>query len=265
MQSPGVKSATRVLELLELFAEHRRPLKVGEVAALLGIPQSSTSVLLKSLRELGYLAFDRAARGYLPTLRVALLGGWLEQEWPVHASVLALTDDLHRRLGDTLLLGIERGIHVQYIRVLEATRPIRFHLKPNTMRLLPHANVGLVLLALKSDQEVERLVRRIRAERGADAARFTEPQVLRMVAQVRADGYSCTPDIMMDGASVIAMPLPAEPVGYPLGIGVGGPTDRILRERDGLVREMRAAIARHLPAGRAAAGAATERRGARRA
>ena len=69
-----VKSARRVLEVLELFAERRGPLTVGEVAAALAYPQSSASVLLQSLVALGYLVHDRGQRTFLPTLRVAFLG-----------------------------------------------------------------------------------------------------------------------------------------------------------------------------------------------
>ena len=40
----NVKSASRALEVIELFGVHRHPLSVTEIATALGIPQSSSSV-----------------------------------------------------------------------------------------------------------------------------------------------------------------------------------------------------------------------------
>src|SRR5439155_290487 len=74
-----VKSAGRVLQILELFDELQREARVSEIAERLGFPQSSTSMLLKSLAQLGYLDYDPGSRTFLPSPRVALLGAWLDK------------------------------------------------------------------------------------------------------------------------------------------------------------------------------------------
>ena len=74
MTQDVVKSAARVLEVCEFFASRRMPATVRDICHGLGYPQSSTSVLLKSLHTLGYLAYDAAARCYIPASRVTLLG-----------------------------------------------------------------------------------------------------------------------------------------------------------------------------------------------
>ncbi len=62
-----VKSAGRVLEVFEFFAHRHAPATVSEVTAAPGFPLSSTSVLLKSLRSLGYLDHDARTERYLPS------------------------------------------------------------------------------------------------------------------------------------------------------------------------------------------------------
>src|SRR4051794_8560152 len=77
-RDPMVKSAARVLEILEFFDEERAPATARKVAQALGYPQSSTSALLHSLVASGHLRLDARAHTYLPSLRVAMLGsGWL--------------------------------------------------------------------------------------------------------------------------------------------------------------------------------------------
>jgi DNA-binding IclR family transcriptional regulator len=57
-ESPTVKSAHRVLEVLEYFAQGSGKATVMQIANDLAYPQSSTSVLLASLAKLGYLRFE---------------------------------------------------------------------------------------------------------------------------------------------------------------------------------------------------------------
>ena len=80
MSENVVKSAARVLEVFEYFAGRRTPATVGEVCNALGYPQSSTSVLLKSLLTLGYLSYDQGSRRYSPSVKVATLGEWIPEE-----------------------------------------------------------------------------------------------------------------------------------------------------------------------------------------
>lgn len=76
--SRTIKSAHRVLEILEYFDQDRRVATVMEMSRTLNYPQSSTSELLRCLTRLGYLHYNRVRRTYSPTARVALLGAWVK-------------------------------------------------------------------------------------------------------------------------------------------------------------------------------------------
>ena len=54
LQRSTVKSAARVLAILEYFDDLQRPSTVTEIAEELTYPQSSTSALLRSLVSMGY-------------------------------------------------------------------------------------------------------------------------------------------------------------------------------------------------------------------
>src|SRR3546814_3353376 len=73
-----VKAAGLVLRILEYFDSVQREACVSVISRTLKWPQSSTSVLLKSLVSLGYLQNDRFRRTYRPTHRVCLLGNWVD-------------------------------------------------------------------------------------------------------------------------------------------------------------------------------------------
>src|ERR1700712_485157 len=99
-----VKSAQRVIELLELFSDLRMGITVADVASTLKMPQSSTSALLHSLHTLGYLTLDREGRTYLPTSRVALLGAWIEPALVREGPVLQMMRTIAEEVGFSVFL-----------------------------------------------------------------------------------------------------------------------------------------------------------------
>ncbi|MEZ5640799.1 MAG: helix-turn-helix domain-containing protein [Burkholderiaceae bacterium] len=98
----AVKSAQRVLELLEYFAEERRPAAVGEIAQTLGWPQSSTSVLLKCLSEAGYFDQDARRGMYVPNVRLALATAWIQEHLYSDSNLLRLLEQVKDRSGHTV-------------------------------------------------------------------------------------------------------------------------------------------------------------------
>ena len=109
--SPSVKSARRVLEILEYFAQGVARATVMQVANSLAYPQSSTSALLSSLATLGYLKFDLSDRTYSPTLRVMLLGSWLQDELFTQGSLVAVMERLRQQTSLTVMIGLRQGNH----------------------------------------------------------------------------------------------------------------------------------------------------------
>ncbi|WP_423456380.1 helix-turn-helix domain-containing protein [Ottowia sp. VDI28] len=132
-----IKSAKRALELFDYFAECRRPLSVTDIVRGLDYPQSSASALLKSLTKLGYLDYDRYQRLYMPTLRVALFGGWVQDELFSHKSLSHLIDELRIASGaQTIILGMQNDIYVQYIHMVQSPRQDipAWYIKPGSLR-----------------------------------------------------------------------------------------------------------------------------------
>lgn len=129
-----VKSAVRVLEVLELFDRLQREASVVEVARELGYPVSSTSMLLSSLMERGYLRHGANQRSYFPTPRVTLLGAWVEPRLRPHAEVMRLMAELGEATGETIILAARTRDQAQYLHVVPATTTMRMHVGPGTTR-----------------------------------------------------------------------------------------------------------------------------------
>jgi DNA-binding IclR family transcriptional regulator len=238
-----VKSAHRVLRIFEYFAEIQRPAAMTEISRRLKYPASSTSALLKSLVELGYLDNDRRARTYVPTLRIALLSAWIGNRMLPGGNLDAITHELHDATGLTTFVVARNQLYSQYISVLQGTTPVRYYLEPGGQRLLTRSTPGRVLLSLMSDEEARRLVLRVNAEK--TPVRFS--QIQPALAAIRRQGFAYTRDMGTPGLSTIAMQLTASGPGSPLVIAVAGPNAIVAAQAKAIIGKMRELVGRRSP------------------
>lgn len=240
----AIKSAKRVLELFEFFAERRRPLAVTDVVHGLGYPQSSASALLKSLTKLGYLDYDRHRRLFRPTLRIALFGGWVQDDLYSETNLFNLMDQLHRRSGgEALMLGMQNDLYVQYIHVMQtAGSEQNWYLKPGSLRPLCRSATGRILLSLKSDVQVQQLLWRINAEEPDPAKRMSIHDLLRELNQIRAQKYAMTEGTINPNGGVIAIEMPTPQSQPPMALGIGAPLEMLRTERERLLQLLDEAV-----------------------
>jgi DNA-binding IclR family transcriptional regulator len=240
--SEGVKSAERVLAIFEVFEALRRPMRISELVKKLEIPQSSTSTLMKTLVAKGLVDFNPEERTFCPSVRLAFLGNWVLGADDGLAQIQTMAQRLATESGETVIVGAQNGLFVQYLAVVVSPQPIRFILHAGMMRPLHRAGLGIMLLTTKEDAEVGRIIRRFNAEADEETIKVPEFEVIETVRKARSLGYCETSDLATPGAGVIATLLPLPVEGRNLAIGIGGPLSRIRGRgeafRDMLLREV---------------------------
>jgi len=224
-----VKSAQRVMEVFEFFAERHQAAPISEVARALGFPQSSTSFLLHTLADLGYLSYDRDLRVFSPTVRIALLGAWIQSDLLGEEGIVKVMKLLRARTGGTVMLGARNGMHVQYVRVLQPKDEQRFYIKPGAKRLLTHSALGRMLLSRLQEDLVLKLLRGINLATEDATLRMRPGDLLHELERIRREGYASVENATPGGGS-IAMLVPGIEEENPMAIGIGLPLAR-LRER----------------------------------
>ncbi len=237
-----VKSAGRVLALLEYLGNVRTAVSMSEVATALAIPQSSASVLLKSLLTMGYLAYDAKDRRYRATYRVALLGEWLQQTMLENNRLGDLVQAISEDTGDTVIVAQQVRAMVQYVHITPSSYPVRLHIPVGTLRPLSSTATGTMLMTRMGEAEVRAIVRRNNAERPDGTSRVDEHDFVNVVSRARRDGFAITRGSMTHGAAVVAMMLPVHDNDVPMAIGVGGTIERITARQDMILEALR----RHL-------------------
>jgi DNA-binding IclR family transcriptional regulator len=243
-----VKSAGRVLEILEFFDDIRREAPIAEIAKRLKYPHSSTAALLKSLTELGYLDYDPRTRTYLPSPQVTLLGTWLDGGPVRDGSLVRMMEELARQTGDSVILAVRNGIYSQFINVVQARTEMRFHIPQGSRRLVVWSATGFALLRREGDETIQALVRRTNAEAPA-GQRPTDPRrTLAHVRETRERGYAFSRGLVTPGAGSIAIPLPrgVDKRNRSLVVALSGPLKGFVAREHEIVRLMRDAIGRFI-------------------
>ncbi|HYD64011.1 IclR family transcriptional regulator [Azospirillum sp.] len=246
MTSNVVKSAGRILQILEFFDTVKRPASLMEIARALDFPQSSTSALVQSLVSLGYLGVDAETRLYLPTPRVTLLGSWIDEAIS-GGRIPRLMAELGEATGETIILAIANGLWVRYIHVVPATKPMRLHIHPGMTRPIAGSGLGNLLLSTYPDQEIPALVAAVNEQHRGEFVPVELPALMEELREIRRTGVSLSVDRISQGAGVVSVFLPRPAGRPPLALGIGGLSSVISAERDSLVALMRDAILRHLP------------------
>jgi DNA-binding IclR family transcriptional regulator len=218
--SGGTQAVDRAAALIDLIVRADAPLTFTELSDETGLARSTTSRLLAALERTDLVERDAAGRyvaGPLFALHAAL-----HSPWPQVARLARpVLEEVGRHTGETVHLGIARGVDVVHIAQVESTYLLS---APdwNQVDVPPHcSSLGKVLYAFGClPLPPEPLARR------TDRTVATREDLVRELQAIRRQGYATTVDELETGLTAIAAPVSGRD-GVIAAIGVSGPTARL--------------------------------------
>lgn len=238
----SVKSARRVLEILELFASTERALALRDVAGALGLPKSSAHMLLATLERRGYLVRDAEDRfALLPSMREA--GGWVGGvTGRVFRAAHPFMDALLARFDETVVLGAPTpDLDIRILSHRPSRQPIRYDVS-RTPELPGYCTaMGHAVLSCLPEEEVRAYLARTELK-ALTPMTVVEPEAIMARLQTcRAQGYATNMDERFEGASGAAVAV-CDPDGRPhAALNIVTVTPRFLRRRDELAAALKEA------------------------
>jgi DNA-binding IclR family transcriptional regulator len=220
-----VKSADRVLEVLEALASARERPTLAELAQRLGIPKSSLHALLQTMVAREWVAVDGPAGRYGLGLRSLQVGAaYLDADDTV-GLLSGLLDDLAARFGETVHLGRLDHTEVVYLAKRESVHPLRMFSAVGR-RLPAHATaLGKALLAERDGADVAAMMRWPAPRLTADTI-CRRADVMAELEATRARGFAVDREENTEGIVCFAVTVPfvSPPVD---AISVSVPTSRL--------------------------------------
>jgi DNA-binding IclR family transcriptional regulator len=230
------RSATRALDVMELFGAMRCPLRAVEIGRALSTNPSTTNQLLKTMVDSGHLFFDARAKTYLPSPRLAEFGGWMSDAYGAGGRLRDLVRDVRMRTGMVVTVSTPNDLFMQ---IVESAIPAGQTAERGLRVSVFGSAIGSAYLSMLDRSEVVRLAQR---------ARIPDRDIERIVEeteQIRRDGSA-------DGASMdetiwsLALPLPPCGFSVPLVLGLAGPSDEVRAKLAAFRQVMTEAIGREL-------------------
>lgn len=204
--SRTIKSAHRVLEILEYFDQDRRHATVMDMSRSLNYPQSSTSELLRCLAHLGYLHYNRARRAYSPTARVALLGSWVKPSLFRGGPILSAIDEVAKFANETVALSTTSNYALQHLHVVHGSDEGAIDAHAGDELPLLHSAQGRLLLSSYRNEHVRSAVHRLNADEPDPELHVRIADVLEEFSMLRDRGWVIESDRTGVGCVSVLLP-----------------------------------------------------------
>jgi DNA-binding IclR family transcriptional regulator len=222
----SVKTALRVIEIMEIYAREGRSLTLTELAKLLGAPMSSCLGLIRTLASLGYLYETGRRQGYYPTSRLLDIAQRISRNDPLLERVQPVLEALRDATGETVIFGkLQDDGRVLYLEVRESLNPVRYTATPGEARDVHVNSIGRAILGAMTAQA---------RDAALSAADFT-PRTGRTLtsraaleeALRRWQEQGWYPNFGESFPDLGAIAVPVELGGVIYGVSVAGPIHRV--------------------------------------
>ncbi|MAC80094.1 MAG: transcriptional regulator [Rhodobacteraceae bacterium] len=203
-----VKSAARILDVLELLSGRAEPIRLNELVAELGIPKSSAHGLLSTLVARGYVSKDSADRyAIVEIFRQGF--GWVGGvEGLLTSAAAPLVEELRDRLDETVFVCVRtEQQNARLITKAVSRQPIRYDASDQSSLPGYGTVMGRVLLAWQKPEIVDAYLARTEFHAFTDTTPVTEAEIRAALEKIRADGYGTIVDEYAVGGAGIAAPI----------------------------------------------------------
>lgn len=221
-----VKSADRVLAVLELLARKAQALSHTEIAAALGIPKSSLTQLLRNLSARAYIASAPGANTF--ALGPAVFA--LAQRGRRGRDLVALTqphvEQITRETGESSSLNLLREGEIERACGADSPHALTFSMKIGARAPLYAVSSGKAIMAFLPPAERDRHLSKLAFARITPRTIGSSRRLLSELRRAAADGVAYSFEEFTPGIIGVAVPV-LDQRRYPIGaLNVAIPTVR---------------------------------------
>ncbi len=204
-----MKSADRVLDILELLAAEPQGLTLSRISDKLGIARSSAHGLVHTLQRRGYLKHpDADTKTFRLGSRLIQLGLNVSEGLELRAAARSVLERLVSATHDTALIVVpDRGELLYVDKVVSHARDVRTDPRTSARRPLHCTSLGKALLASLEDEEVVVLIDRVGLPRATVFSLADREALLEDLAATRRRRYSVDRQEAVAGVCCVGAPV----------------------------------------------------------
>ncbi|NTG50909.1 IclR family transcriptional regulator [Agrobacterium rhizogenes] len=234
-----VKSAGRVLDILEYMAGRREAVALSQIVRDLILPKSSAHGLLQTLAARGHLVQDSAGRYML--IEAGRHGfPFRRHEEPLVVKAMPFMERLRDESGETVLLSAMNA-HCDIRRLAKSVsrQPIRYDVNLDAAIVAYCTAMGRVLLAHAPQQTLEDYLSRVQFLSYTPYTITNVQEIRNILIKVRQDGYAINDQEFVTGSTGIAMPVFDATGNVAAALNLGTLTSRYIERHEALLSMLR--------------------------
>eukprot|EP01037_Dinobryon_pediforme_P013879 gene13879-13994_t len=241
-RSDNVQALSRALSILNFLAESDDGAKLTEIARAVHLAPSTTHRLLTTLQRDRFVMFDGDNSHWSVGVQSFVVGNAFRHS---REDLTRRARPFLRRLvdqtGETANLAIEDDGMAVYMAQVESRQTMRAIAKTGGRAFMHSSALGKVLLAGRSDDEVERLLGPRGLPQFTEYSLATWPDLMANLAQVRRQGFGVDDQEYALGLRCVGAAVFNHEGDAVAAVSISGPTVRVTHER---LAELGAAVRR---------------------
>lgn len=222
-QRVGVQSLGRAFAILEEVARHREGIGLADLSKLVGLHNSTTFHLAKTMVSLGYIRQEKDSKRYrIGRPLFALAASALDEIEMVNVAKPVL-EELSRETGESSHFSVRMGDAVVVIARTGGPGAFQLADRVGVVRPAHCTALGKVMLASLSDDQLKRFLDRVELKPSTEKSITEISQLLREIAEVKRTGVAFDEGEFNLEVRCIAVPV-KDFTGQIIGsLGISGP------------------------------------------
>lgn len=200
-----IQSLERGLSVINSFARERRAQTLSEVAQQTGLTRATARRVLLTLAELGYV--HQNSRDFSLTPKVLDLGYSFLSSFRVVELAQLPMELLVEEVRESSSMSVLDGSEIVYVARVPTTRIMTIALALGSRLPAYPTSMGRVLLAGRSDAEIDEYISGATFERLTSHTVTDDDEFWRRLDEVRSEGYALVDQELEEGVRSIAAPI----------------------------------------------------------
>ncbi|GAB3056397.1 IclR family transcriptional regulator [Salinicoccus sesuvii] len=202
----SVKSAERVLDIIEYLSRMENGVSLMSLSKELEIPKSSMSQLLQTMVGRGYLTKSESNL-YKLGHKLIIAGNKARTSNDIYSASLPILKDKIALTGETMFLAIRSSTEIIYLAKVDSDRAQRTTAQPGTRKPLHSTGLGKTFLTFEAEDIRDDLLERMDYERFTSHT-ITDARTLRTeLEKYKAQGYVVDDEEGEEGVYCLAAPV----------------------------------------------------------
>jgi IclR family transcriptional regulator, KDG regulon repressor len=239
-QRSGVQSLGRAFSILEEVARHREGIGLAELSKRVGLHNSTTFHLAKTMVSLGYMRQERDSKRYrVGRPLFALAASALDEIEMVNLATPVL-EDLSRETGESGHFAVRMGDAVVVIARTSGTGAFQLTDRVGVVRPAHCTALGKIILASLRPDQLKRFLERVELKPSTKKSVTDQSVLLREITEIRRTAIAFDDGEFNPEVRCVAVPVynfTGEVIG---ALGISGPiwrmSDQMLQSRAKLVQ-----------------------------